>query len=51
MGDDRIEQATQGRVTPETWTHGSSEARQRWFMTGYQTGDMNQCNTFGVASV
>jgi hypothetical protein len=37
--------------TPENWTHGSAEARQRWFLQGFKTGDLNQCDTFAVASV
>ena len=40
-----------GRVTPENWTHGSAEARMSWFNQGYETGDINQCNTFGVERV
>ncbi|QAV70374.1 neutral zinc metallopeptidase [Salinibacterium sp. UTAS2018] len=49
IGDDRIQESTQGQVTPETWTHGSSDKRQQWFTTGLEGGP-RACNLFEVAT-
>ncbi|GAA3524384.1 membrane protein [Aeromicrobium flavum] len=49
VGDDHIqEELGGGRVNQDSWTHGSSESRQRWFQTGYETGNVNNCDTFAT---
>lgn len=46
IGDDRIQKQAQGYVVPESFTHGTSEQRQRWLYKGFQTGDLSEWNTF-----
>jgi len=48
VGDDHIQQQSGGGVDPDTWTHGSSEQRQRWFTTGYEQGTLAACDTFAT---
>ena len=46
IGDDALQQQAQGHVRPETFTHGTSEQRVKWFSIGYQSGSVDACNTF-----
>ncbi|MDI7384794.1 KPN_02809 family neutral zinc metallopeptidase [Cronobacter dublinensis] len=49
IGDDRLQQQSQGRVVPDSFTHGTSDQRYSWFKRGFDSGDPAQCNTFGNA--
>ncbi len=51
IGDDRLQQQSQGRVAPESFTHGTSEQRVRWFKRGMDSGDPGVCDTFGAANL
>ncbi|RLM13630.1 hypothetical protein BIY27_10205 [Gibbsiella quercinecans] len=46
IGDDRLQQQSQGRVVPDSFTHGTSQQRYTWFKRGFDSGDPGQCNTF-----
>ncbi len=47
IGDDRLQRQTQGRVAPESFTHGTSKQRVQWFARGIESGDLRRCDTFG----
>ena len=51
IGDDMLQKKAQGRVVPDSFTHGSSAQRQHWFMTGFKSGSVRACNTFAAGQV
>lgn len=51
VGDDRIQKHQQGYVSPDAFTHGTSEQRQQWFLKGFQTGDLTQGDTFAARNL
>ncbi|MEB3211072.1 MAG: neutral zinc metallopeptidase [Leptolyngbyaceae bacterium] len=51
IGDDRLQRQARGYVTPDSFTHGTSEQRVQWFRTGLESGSIQQCNTFDAASL
>ena len=51
IGDDRLQRQAQGQIVPESFTHGSSEQRVRWFRRGMDSGDIRQCDTFSSTSL
>jgi predicted metalloprotease len=51
IGDDRLQRQSQGRVVPESFTHGTSAQRVRWFKRGVETGDPGQCDTFTASKL
>ena len=46
VGDDTLQRRSQGRVVPDSFTHGSAAQRQHWFTTGFEQGRIDACNTF-----
>ena len=50
VGDDRIQEQATGTIDKESWTHGSSEQRMKWFNTGFKQGSLQACDTFGASS-
>jgi predicted metalloprotease len=51
VGDDRLQQRSRGYVVPESFTHGTSAQRVRWFKSGLESGDLRRCDTFGASEL
>jgi len=51
IGDDRLQRQSQGEVVPDSFTHGTSEQRVRWFRTGFDSGDVGRCDTFAATQL
>jgi hypothetical protein len=51
IGDDRLQKQSSGRVVPDSFTHGTSAQRMKWFKKGYDTGDMKQGDTFSTSDL
>jgi predicted metalloprotease len=51
IGDDTLQRRSQGYVVPDSFTHGTSAQRQRWFNAGLQSGQISSCNTFASAQL
>jgi uncharacterized protein len=51
IGDDTLQRKAQGYVVPDSFTHGSTEQRQRWFTAGFKSGSVASCNTFAAAQL
>ncbi|MEZ5861972.1 MAG: neutral zinc metallopeptidase [Geminicoccaceae bacterium] len=51
IGDDTLQRQSQGRVVPDSFTHGTSEQRQAWFYQGFEQGSLESCDTFSIDRV
>jgi len=51
IGDDTLQKRARGKVTPETWTHGSSAQRVRWFKRGFKSGRLDDCDTLSARTL
>jgi predicted metalloprotease len=51
VGDDRLQKQATGKVVPDSFTHGTSEQRMRWFKKGFETGDPSQGDTFNASKL